>query len=229
MNSPPVLVLDNGASTIKAGVKTDEAKIIPNAIARSKGDKRMYIGPDIENCRDYFALHYRLPFEKGYLTDWDTEKAVWDRTFSDNVLGLDPTNLSLLVTEPYFNLPKIQETYDQLVFEEYEFLSYYRTSAAALIPHGNLFCDGGSSQPECMIVVDSGFSFTHVVPILSGSVVWSAVRRIDVGGKLLTNHLKEIISYRHYNMMDQTFIVNEIKEKCCYVSENFASDLEACR
>jgi len=33
---------------------------------------------------------------------------------------------SLLVTEPYFNLPNIAETYDQMVFEEWEFQSYYR-------------------------------------------------------------------------------------------------------
>lgn len=82
---------------------------------------------------------------QGFLTDWDTEKAVWDRTFDQNVLGVssqlhqrllcltftpqaDPAELSLLVTEPYFNLPKIQETYDQLVFEEYEFQSCHRAS-----------------------------------------------------------------------------------------------------
>jgi actin-related protein 6 len=53
--------------------------------------------------------------------------------------------------------------------------------------------------------------------------------RIDIGGKLLTNHLKEVISYRHYNMMSETFIVNEIKEACCFVSRSFASDLELCR
>lgn len=32
----------------------------------------------------------------------------------------------MLVTEPYFNLPNIAETYDQMVFEEWEFASYYR-------------------------------------------------------------------------------------------------------
>lgn len=56
-----------------------------------------------------------------------------------------------------------------------------------------------------------------------------SARRIDVGGKLLSNHLKELISYRHYNMMDQTYIVNEIKEQCCYISRSFAVDLDKCR
>lgn len=52
--------------------------------------------------------------------------------------------------------------------------------------------------------------------------------RIDVGGKLLTNYLKELVSFRQWNMMDQTFIVNDVKESCCYVSSDFHQDLEAC-
>jgi actin-related protein 6 len=53
--------------------------------------------------------------------------------------------------------------------------------------------------------------------------------RIDVGGKLLTNHLKELVSYRQWNMMEETYLVNDVKEKCCYVSTQFSADLEACR
>ena len=53
--------------------------------------------------------------------------------------------------------------------------------------------------------------------------------RIDVGGKLLTNHLKELISYRQWNMMDQTYIMDDVKEKCCYVSSVFKADMELSR
>ena len=38
---------------------------------------------------------------------------------------VDTAETSLLITEPYFNLPNIQEVYDQFVFEEYEFQSYF--------------------------------------------------------------------------------------------------------
>ena len=53
--------------------------------------------------------------------------------------------------------------------------------------------------------------------------------RLDVGGKLLTNQMKELVSFRQWNMMDETYIMNEVKEACCYVSLNFARDLETCR
>ena len=41
-------------------------------------------------------------------------------------LQVDTSDSALLITEPYFNLPNIQEQYAQLVFEEYEFKEYYR-------------------------------------------------------------------------------------------------------
>ena len=41
---------------------------------------------------------------------------------------IDTAETSLLITEPYFNLPNIQEVYDQFVFEEYEFQSYLCSS-----------------------------------------------------------------------------------------------------
>ena len=50
-------------------------------------------------------------------------------------------------------------------------------TAASFIPHGSLFARPSLQGPECMIVVDSGFSFTHVVPILRGEIVWAAVKR----------------------------------------------------
>ena len=54
-------------------------------------------------------------------------------------------------------------------------------------------------------------------------------RSLDVGGKLLTNQLKELISYRQWNMMDETYIMNDVKECCCFVTSNFGVDLEACK
>ncbi|CUA77308.1 Actin-related protein 6 [Rhizoctonia solani] len=127
----------------------------------------------------------------------------------------------------------IQETYDQMVFEEWEFQSYYRCPSATLLPYSDIFNPG--PVPECAVIVDSGFSFTHVTPVLNStsdrpaSIQWPSVRRLDVGGKLLTNHLKELVSFRHWDMTESTYIINQVKEASCFVSGNFARDLETCR
>ncbi|KAJ6514420.1 actin-like protein ARP6, partial [Mycena vitilis] len=228
-----ILVLDNGGSTVKTGIigqpSSDDPWIIANAVVRSKGDKMTYVGHELDRCRDYSSLSYRLPLEKGYIVDWDAQKAVWDGILSDEVLNANPTESTVLMTEPYFNLPKIQEVYDQFIFEEYEFRAHLRATPASLIQHGTLFDQSGLPAPECMLIVDSGFSFTHVVPVMEGNVVWGAVKRLDVGGKLLTNQLKELVSFRQWNMMDETYIMNHVKETCCFVTQDFNKDLETCR
>lgn len=82
---------------------------------------------------------------------------------------------------------------------------------------------------ECLLVIDSGFSHTTVTPLYNGRPIQQAIRRFDVGGKFLTNYLKELVSIRHYNMIDETYLMNEIKETVCYVSKDFAHDIEVTR
>lgn len=50
--------------------------------------------------------------------------------------------------------------------------------------------------------------------------------RINVGGKLLTNYLKEIVSFRQLNVMDDARLVNELKEALCYCSPVFDRDMK---
>lgn len=116
-----------------------------------------------------------------------------------------------------------------MIFEEYEFAAYYRNTPASFIPYGQLFSSPDLPPPQCCLVVDSGFSFTHVVPMINGEIIWKAVKRLDVGGKLLTNHLKELVSFRQWNMMDETYIMNQVKEACCFVTSDYNADTETCR
>ena len=43
---------------------------------------------------------------------------------------INPQETNLLLTEPVLNLPNVQEHYDQIVFEEYDFASYLRCPGA---------------------------------------------------------------------------------------------------
>jgi actin-related protein 6 len=66
MTSTPVLILDNGAYNIKAGVAgiEGEPRIIPNSIARSRAEKKVYVADEVESCKDLSSLAYRRPFER---------------------------------------------------------------------------------------------------------------------------------------------------------------------
>ena len=84
----------------------------------------------------------------------------------------------------------------------------------------------GALPAECLLVIDSGYSFTTVTPFFKGRPINQAIRRLEIGGKFLTNYLKELLSIRQYNMLDETYLVDEMKEDVCYVSQDFKKDLE---
>lgn len=97
--------------------------------------------------------------------------------------------------------------------------SYNSTDAASLSP----------SPQECLLVIDTSYSDTTILPLYNGKLLQSAARRLTVGGKLLTNYMKELSSLRHYNMMEETYLLNEIKEAVSYVTpspQQYAKDLE---
>jgi actin-related protein 6 len=88
------LVLDNGAYTIKAGFASsaatptyDDCKVIPNCIAKGR-DKRVYVASDLEKCINFGEMAFRRPVERGYIVNWETEKAIWEHEFLDGKAGL---------------------------------------------------------------------------------------------------------------------------------------------
>jgi actin-related protein 6 len=81
------LVIDNGGYTIKAGLIVTSAapdlqdcRIIPNCIARDS-DKKVWIASQLEQCRDFREMAFRRPVDKGYLVNWEGEKAIWGQSF----------------------------------------------------------------------------------------------------------------------------------------------------
>lgn len=79
------LVVDNGAFTIKAGFassdpKDEECSVIPNCIARSR-DRKIYVGAQVDACGDYGEMAFRRPVEKGFIVNWEGQRAIWDKTF----------------------------------------------------------------------------------------------------------------------------------------------------
>lgn len=68
-------------------------------------------------------------------------------------------------------------------------------------------------------MVDSGHSHTTITPLLAGQPLQSACRRLDIGGKLLTNHLKDLVSSRQFELQREFFLVEQMKEDVCFVCE----------
>ncbi|KAK0707713.1 actin family [Lasiosphaeris hirsuta] len=240
--APPsrTLVLDNGASTIKAGFVTDTAtdapRVVPNCIARDR-HRKTFVGSELEKCKDFGEIAFRRPVEKGFIVNWEAQKEIWDREFFDDKAPqrCDPSETRLVLAEQSNSLPALQLHCDQMVFEEFGFASYCRGNGPAFNAYNDVQAifqtprtpDTTIDIPaEVMLLIDSGYSHTTVTPIVQGRPLHPAIRRLDVGGKLMTNYLTRLLSVRHFDMRNDPYIVNEMKETACYISLDFKGDLE---
>lgn len=229
-----VVVLDNGGGLIKAGFggDRDPVAVVPNCLGRPASSKKW--PPAYQLLDDDFeiaSVSLRRPFDRGYLINPDLEKEIWDRVIG-SLLHTDPSTSSLLLVEPLFNPPAIQRATDELVFEDLGFQSLFVADSPSLVhlyEASRWTADGLAATAQCSLVVDCGFSFTHTAPVVQNFTLNYGVRRLDLGGKALTNYLKELVSYRSINLMDETLIIDDAKEKLCFVSLDVPKDLHLAR
>ena len=153
----------------------------------------------------------------------------------------DPKETLLFMTEAPFTPTTIQNDVNEVIFEEFDFYGYSRKPSAFYsayeFAHNSSSCsvfhpfetsNNSNDQvkyPTAVTVIDSGFSFTHCFPFIDSVCNKKAVKRLNIGGKLLTNYLKELISYRQYNMMDEFLLIQNLKEELCYVSNKYNDDI----
>ena len=81
------LIIDNGAYTLKTGFATstpslEDCLIVSNCLAKDRG-KRVWVGGQVSKCQDFGEISFRRPVEKGFLVNWEAEKAIWDNVFLD--------------------------------------------------------------------------------------------------------------------------------------------------
>lgn len=76
------------------------------------------------------------------------------------------------------------------------------------------------------IVLDSGDGVTHAVPVFEGFSMPHAIRRVDVAGRDVTEHLQLLLrkSGYHLHTSAEKEVVRLTKEKVCYVALNPAKE-----
>ncbi|ERN14358.1 actin-related protein 6 [Amborella trichopoda] len=240
MSTSSVAVLDNGGGYCKAGIggDRDPIAVVPNCVGRSpaqasSGSKKkewMVADQLLHPDNDPTSVTLRRPMDRGYLVNPDLQRDIWDRIFS-SLLKIQPSSTSLLLVEPLFNLPSIQRFTDELVFEEFGFSSLCVADPPSLVHlYETSRCPKSlMAAAQCSLVVDCGFSFMHAAPVVQNFTLNHAVKRVGLGGKALTNYLKQLVSYRSVNLMDETVIMDHVKENLCFVSLDLQRDLQIAR
>ncbi|RMZ90245.1 hypothetical protein DV736_g2521, partial [Chaetothyriales sp. CBS 134916] len=189
---------------------------------------------------------FRRPVEHGQVVSWEAQMEIWDSSFFNtktahkDLLITNPEDTTFIFGEHPNTLPALQKNADEIIMEEWGFGGYMRTLAPSLNAYNDLhplFEEYRSNPPqgqsdlpmECLLVIDTGYSSTTIIPTFNGRPLQRAIRRLDFGGKHLTNLLKETISVRYFDLHQDTKIVNDIKEDVCFTSIDFKQDMEKAR
>ncbi|GAB6025239.1 hypothetical protein CHUAL_010659 [Chamberlinius hualienensis] len=215
------LVFDCGSGMCKAGFACDDAPraIFPSIIGlpKQKGPKDSYVGDEAQSKRDSLTLKY--PIERGIITNWDDMEKIWYHTFT-NELRVDSEEHPILLTESPTNLKQHRERITQIMFETFKTPAMYLAKQALL----SLFAAGRTTG----VVLETGYGVSHVVPIYEGVTMSNpnAIQRLELAGNDLTFYLTNLLMKRGYNYTStaEKYIVNDIKEKLCFVSLDFDKD-----
>jgi actin-related protein len=178
--------------------------------------KEYFVGEELQTMRGVLSLGY--PIENGIVNNWGDMEKIWHHTMYD-LLRIAPEDHPVLLTDAPMNPKRNREKMTEIMFENFKVPSMYISIQAIL----SLYASGRTTG----LVLDSGDGVTHAVPIFEGYCVPKAIMRLDLAGRDLTNHLKDILTERGYQFRTtaEREIVRDIKEKLCYVSLDYEQEL----
>merc|ERR1740115_261084 len=108
----------------------------------------------------------------------------------------------------------------QIMFEVFNVPCLYVSVQAVLALYSNGRTTG--------VVVDSGDGVSHTVPIYEGYSMPHAIQRINLAGRDLTDYICKILQESKIVLTTtaERESAKKIKEDLCYVSENFAEEVD---
>ena len=217
-------VIDNGTSYTKAGFSGEEAprsafptlvgKPKPQVLLNSEKKERLLGQEALEKLGISTITH---PIESGVITNWEDMEKIWHHTFY-NELRIAPEEHNVLLTDPPLNKEETREKITEVMFEMFNVPGLYISMQSVLA----IYSTGRTSG----IVVDSGESNTHFVPIHEGYPFPHAIIKMQLGGSDLTQFLIKLLIEKRYTIdtLSRIHLTNDMKEKQCYVSYDY--DLE---
>ena len=141
-----------------------------------------------------------------------------------NGLRIDPAEHPVLMTEVPMNPKSNREKMAQIMFETFNIPSFYVDIPASL----SLFSSGRTTG----IVLDCGDDVTYVVPIYEGATLADGIKRMNFGGRDLTQWMRKLLlgaGYIFTTSAEIETIVRDIKEKKSYVALDFEEEIHYSR
>jgi len=226
--SAQTVIIDSGSSVTKVGFAGDDApsSVFPSIIGRPRRiiesalpqpQKDSYVGYEAESHRDVLTMYN--PINKGIIINWNNAEKIWYHSFY-NVLHVAPEEHPVVLSEVPLNPKDNREKMTEIMFETFNTPAMY----LAMQPLLSLY----ASRNPTGIVLQSGDDVTFVVPIHENHPVTDCIFRMELGGRDLTNYFAKLLGERGYSFTThkELDIVRDMKEKLCYVADDFDDETE---
>ena len=216
------IIIDIGTSSIKAGLSGQEkpSLVFPNYFGEMKysksvgilkeDDKKKRIGKD---CDKYFGvIKLKYPLTHGVFNDDKDIEIIFDHIYSN--LDMSITEIKehpVLIAEPLLNPQQNRQKIAKLLFDKYKIEHLFFASQPIL----SLFSTSSTSGA----VLESGDGVTQSCIIYEGYTIPGSYKRINLGGKEVTEYLQYLLNRKGYNLnnSDGFQITKKIKEVLCEV------------
>jgi actin len=207
------IVIDNGESTIKAGLNGENAPriVIPNVLGYSKNnflniieDKdKFYVG--YEALLNSSCLDLKYPMRNSKLSANEMEK-IWSHIFY-NELKVKPENHNVFLTESLFNSTKERQEMAEIMFEKFSVFNIHIEPQPVMTLYSTTKTTG--------LIVESGEGMTQIVPIFEGYLIKNGIKSNNLAGNLVTKYFMNKIAdeLKIFNLANPLTIAKKIKEK----------------
>ena len=220
------IVIDNGSGISKSGFAGEDSprSVIPSVVGRPRyesvitamAEKDSYIGDEAQKKRGMLSLKH--PIEHGYVNDWEDMEKLWNQIFY-NELRVAPEEHAVLLTDPPLNPKANRERMATIMFETFNVPAMYIALQAVLALHASGRMTG--------LVMDAGDGATHTIPVYEGYAITSAIDRLDLAGREVTEYLMRLLRGRGsaFRSTSEREVVREIKETLGYIAIDYEDEL----
>jgi actin len=178
--------------------------------------KSEYIGDEAQAKRGVLNLKY--PIANGIVDDWGDMEKVWHHTFYNELRCVPSEVQGVLITEAPRNPRANREMMTSKMFETFEVRNLYVAIQAVM----SLYANGRSTG----LVVDSGDGVSHTVPVFEGFSIPHAIEKMEIAGRVVTEYAQKLLleSGHSFTSTAELEIVKDIKEKLCFVAQDYEAE-----
>ena len=207
-NSPPI-VIDQGSHHYRIGFGGHDAPKITLNCAIGDDDTTCPVDPGRK------TLNIQNPMSERCVTDWDSLEKVWEHLLVDLIDSSTADGKYFLSGDHMSRTNK--ERMVEIAMEKFDVGGFMSMSSSLL----SLYASGRVTG----LVVDSGLSDTHYVPIYEGYALSDAATKTSVGGRHVTNYLKTLLDTYYtcegmFDTHDALARIRAVKEKYAFVSSD---------